>query len=108
MGEGADDAKLHFGFGRVVVETHENDQAVQQFELELQRDPKHVDSMLEIAVARQLVDPQAGLKYAEDAAKLAPSLPFAHYILGMLRLDTADANGALPHLKTASKPFPTQ
>jgi tetratricopeptide (TPR) repeat protein len=99
---------LHFAFGRVLLETHENDQAIQQFELELQRDPKHVNSMLEIAVARQLVDPQAGLKYAEDAAKLAPSLPFAHYILGMLRLDTGDANGAIPQLEIALKAFPTE
>jgi tetratricopeptide (TPR) repeat protein len=108
IGEFPDYPNLHFAFGRVLLETHENDQAIQQFEVELQRDPKHVDSMLEIAVARQLVDPQAGLKYAEDAAKLAPSLPFAHYILGMLRLDTGDANGAIPQLEIACKAFPTE
>ena len=108
IGEAPDYPNLHFAFGRVLLETHENDQAIQQFELELQRDPKHVDSMLEIAVARQLVDPQAGLKYAEDAAKLAPSLPFAHYILGMLRLDTGDANGAIPQLEIACKAFPSE
>ena len=99
---------LHFAFGRLLLETHENDQAVQEFEQELQRDPKNVNSMLEIAVARELVDPQGGLKFAEDAAKLAPTLPFSHYILGMLRLDTGDAPGAIPELEIAQKAFPTE
>ncbi len=49
---------LHFAFGRMLLEAHENDQAVREFERELQRDPKNVNSMLEIAVARQQVDPQ--------------------------------------------------
>jgi len=99
---------LHFAFGRLLLETHENDQAVQEFEQELQRDPKNVNSMLEIAVARELVDPQGGLKFAEDAARLAPALPFSHYILGMLRLDTGDAPGAIPELEIAQKAFPTE
>ena len=99
---------LHFAFGRLLLETHENDQAVQQFQLELQRDPKNVNSMLEIAVARELVDPQAGLQYAEEAARLAPGLPFAHYILGMLRLETGDAASAIPELEIAQKAFPSE
>ena len=64
--------------------------------------------MLEIAVAVELVDPQEGLKYAEEAAKLSPRLPFAHYILGMLRLDTGDAAAAIPELETAQKAFPDE
>ena len=99
---------LHFAFGRLLLETHETDEAVREFELELQRDPKHVNSMLEIALARELVDPQGGLKYAEEAAKLAPALPFAHYLLGMLRLDTGDAAAAISELEIAQKAFPTE
>lgn len=99
---------LHFAYGRLLLETHENDQAVQEFQFELQCDPKNVNSMLEIAVARELVDPQEGLKYAEEAAKLAPALPFAHYILGMLRLETGDAATAIPELEIAQKAFPTE
>jgi tetratricopeptide (TPR) repeat protein len=99
---------LHFAFGRMLLEAHENDQAVQQFERELQRDPKNVNSLLEIAVARQQVDPQGGLQFAEDAAKLAPGLPFAHYILGQLRLETGDAAGAIAELEIARTAFPAE
>ena len=101
-------ANLHFAFGRLLLETHENDRAVQEFQLELQRDPKNVNSMLEIAVAHELLDPQAGLQYAEEAARLAPGLPFAHYLLGMLRLETGDATGAIPELEFAQKAFPSE
>ena len=99
---------LHFAFGRLLLETHDNDHAVREFELELKRDPKHVNAMLEIAVARQQAAPQEGLKYAEEAARLAPRLPFAHYILGMLRLDSGDAAAAIPELETAQKAFPNE
>lgn len=99
---------LHFAFGRLLLETHQTDEAVEQFQLELQRDPKNVNSMLEIAAARQLVDSQGGLKYAEEAAKLAPGLPFAHYILGMLRLNTGNAAAAIPELEIAQKAFPKE
>jgi predicted Zn-dependent protease len=105
-GEFPDYPNLHFAFGRLLVETHEPDRAVEEFERELRRDPKHVNSMLEIAVARELVDPEGGLQYAERAAALAPRLPFAHYLVGMLRLDTGDAAGAIPELETARKAFP--
>jgi predicted Zn-dependent protease len=99
---------LHFAFGRLLLETHDTDRAVEQFQLELKRDPKHVNSMLEIAIALELVDAQGGLKYAEQAAQLTPRLPFAHYILGMLRLDTGDAAGAIPELEIARKAFPNE
>jgi predicted Zn-dependent protease len=99
---------LHFAFGRLLLQTHDNDDAIQQFDLELKRDPKHVDSMLEIAFAREQLEPQDGLKYAEQAARLAPSLPFAHYILGKLRVDTGDAAAAIPELEIARKSFPNE
>ena len=99
---------LHFAFGRLLLETHETDSAVQQFQLELQRDSSHVNSMLEIAVALELVDPQGALKYAEQAVQLSPRLPFAHYILGMLRLETGDPVSAIPELEIARKAFPAE
>jgi predicted Zn-dependent protease len=99
---------LHFAFGRLLLETHETDEAVQEFQLELKRDPKNVNSMLEIAAAWQLVDSQGGLEYAEKAVKLAPGLPFAHYIVGVLRLNTGNAAGAIPDLEIAQKSFPNE
>jgi predicted Zn-dependent protease len=99
---------LHFAYGRVLLEMHDNESAVQQFQRELQRDPRHVNAMLEIAVADQMLDPQTGLKYAEDALKLAPTLPFAHYMVGMLRLETGDAQGSVQELEIARKAFPKE
>ena len=99
---------LHFAFGRLLLEMNETDQAVQEFQRELKRDPKNVNSMLEIAAVRYQVDSQDGLSYAEEAVKLSPRLPFAHYLLGLLRLDTGDASGAVPELEIAQKAFPQE
>lgn len=99
---------LHFAFGRLLLEMNETDEAVQQFQLELKRDPKNVNSMLEVAAVRYHVDSQDGLSYAEEAVKLSPRLPFAHYLLGLLRLDTGDAAGAVPELEIAQKAFPKE
>jgi tetratricopeptide (TPR) repeat protein len=96
---------LHFAFGRLLLETNETDEAIEEFQRELKRDPKNVNSMLEVAAVRYHVDSQDGLSYAEEAVKLSPRLPFAHYLLGLLRLDTGDASGAVPELEIAQKAF---
>jgi tetratricopeptide (TPR) repeat protein len=99
---------LHFAFGRLLLETNETDEAIEEFQRELKRDPQNVNSMLEIAAVRYHVDSQDGLSYAEQAVKLSPRLPFAHYLLGLLRLDTGDASGAVPELEVAQKAFPKE
>jgi len=99
---------LHFAYGRLLLEAHETDEAIEEFNRELNRDPKNVNSMLEIASARYQADSQDGLKYAEEAAKLAPGMPFAHYLLGLLRLDTGNAAGAIPEFEIAKKAFPNE
>lgn len=101
-------ANLHFAFGRFLLETHETDAAVEEFKTELKRDPQNVNSMLEIAMALQLVDPGEGLKYAEQALKLAPKLPLAHYLVGTLRLNSGDPKGAIPELELAQRSFPEE
>jgi len=99
---------LHLAFGRFLLEIHETDEAVLEFQRELKRDRNNVNSLLEIAAVRYQVDSQGGLQYAEDAVKLAPQLPFAHYLLGALRLDTGDAAGAIPELDAARKGLPNE
>lgn len=99
---------LHFAFGRLLLETNETDRAVEQFQLELKRDPESVNSMLEIASVRYQADSEEGLHYAEEALKLSPRLPFAHYLVGLLRLDTGNAAGAIPELEIAEKAFPNE
>ena len=99
---------LHFAFGRLLMETNETDEAIEEFQRELKRDPRNVNSLLEIAAVRYLVDSQDGLRYAEEAVRLAPGQPFAHYLLGLLLLDTGNAAGAIPELKIAQKAFPKE
>ena len=99
---------LHFAYGRLLLEAHETDEAVKEFQRELERDPKNVNSLLEIAAVRYQMDSQDGLKYAEEAVKLAPGMPFAHYLLGLLRLDTGNAAGAIPEFEIARKAFPME
>jgi len=99
---------LHFAYARMLLEAHSEDRALQEFRRELERDPKNVNSMLEIASVEFQQDSEDGLKYAEKASRLAPELPFAHYMLGMLRLDTGDAAGAIPELEIVRKDFPKQ
>jgi tetratricopeptide (TPR) repeat protein len=99
---------LHLAFGRLLIETNETDEAIEEFQRELKRDPRNVNSLLEIAAARYLVDSQDGLQYAEEAVKLAPGQPFAHYLLGLLLLDTGNAVGAIPEVEIAQKAFPRE
>jgi tetratricopeptide (TPR) repeat protein len=107
-GEFPDYPNLHFAFGRLLLETNETDQAIEEFQRELKRDPQNVNSLLEIASVWYHVDSQDGLKYAEEAVKLAPGIPFGHYLLGVLRLDTGNAAGAVPELEAAQKAFPNE
>ena len=106
--EFADYPNLHFAFGRLLLETHDTDEALAEFQRELQRDPKNVNSILEIAAVLRMTDPQGALNYAIQAAQLAPHLPFAHYLLGLLRFDTGDPAAAIPELEISQKAFPQE
>jgi tetratricopeptide (TPR) repeat protein len=52
------------------------------------------------------LDSAAGLPYAEEAVNLNPRMPFAHYLLGLLYLDTDNYLKAIPELEIAEKSFP--
>ena len=97
---------LHFAFGRLYLDAHKTDEAVLEFQKELQQNPKHLGALLEIAAVRYRLDSAEGIKYAEQAVKVSPQLAFAHYLLGLLYLDTGKAAEALPELQFAQKAFP--
>ena len=58
------------------------------------------------AAAEYKLDSAAGLPYAEEAVKLNPSVPSAHYLLGLLYLDTDNYQKAIPELEKAQTAFP--
>jgi len=99
---------LHFAFGRLHLDAHELDEAVAEFQKELENDPNHLGALLEIAAVRYRVDSADGTKYAEQAVKISPQLPFAHYLLGLLYLDTDRSAEAVPELEIARKAFAKQ
>ena len=99
---------LHYAFGRLHLAAHELDDAVAEFQKELQNDPRHLGALLDLAAVRYRVDSADGIQYAERAVKVSPQLPFAHYLLGLLYLDTDRTAEALPELEIARKAFAKQ
>ena len=97
---------IHYAYGRFLVDVNDAAAGIDQFKLELQNQPKDVNSRLEIAAAQYKLDSAAGVPYAEEAVGLAPQLPFGHYLLGLLYVDTDHFEKAIPELETAQKAFP--
>jgi tetratricopeptide (TPR) repeat protein len=97
---------LHYAFGRVLLDAGDIPGAVSEFKREIDEGQDRLLAMLQIAACEYKVDPAAGLPYAEQAVALAPHLPFAHYLLGLLLANTGDEARAIPELETARKAFP--
>jgi len=97
---------VHYAFGKFLLEVNDVSDAIEQFKTELRNNPGDVNSRLEIAAAQYKLDSAAGLPYAEEAVQLNPRIPFAHYLLGLLYLDTDNYQKAIPQLEIAQKSFP--
>jgi tetratricopeptide (TPR) repeat protein len=97
---------LHYAFGRVLIDAQDLPGAIAEFELEIDEGRDPVLPMLQIAASEYKVDPTAGLSYAQQAVALAPKLPFAHYLLGLLLANTGDEEKAIPELEIARRAFP--
>ena len=94
---------LQYAYGHFLLEINDVDDAVAAFQHEIKNSPASVPARLQIAAVRYQSDSAAGLPYAQEAVKLAPQLPFAHYLCGLLLLDTGDFQQAIPHLEMAVK-----
>jgi tetratricopeptide (TPR) repeat protein len=108
VNEHPDFPNIHYAYGLFLLEVHDLDAAVSEFEQEIKNQPDHVFARLQIAAARYKVNSAAGVPYAEQAVKLAPEIPLGHYLLGLLLLDTDDYQKAIPELETARKAFPRE
>ncbi len=97
---------VHYAFGRVLLDASDIPGAVAEFKREVDEGHDRVLPMLQIAACEYKVDPAAGLPYAEQAVALAPQLPFAHYLLGLLLANTGEEAKAIPELETARRAFP--
>ncbi len=96
---------LHYAYGRFLLEVQETDEALNQFQLDLRDNPARVQSYLEIAAVNYRVNSAAGLESAKKGVVLAPQLPFGHYLLGLLYLDTGAYDESIRELEIAKKSY---
>ena len=99
---------VHYAFGLFLFQIHDVAPGVEQLKQEIANDPSNVIARLRIAAAEYKQDSAAGLPFAEEAVKLDPQQPFAHMLLGLLRLDTDDYLNAIPELEQARKSLPNE
>jgi predicted Zn-dependent protease len=97
---------VHYVFGRVLIDARDVPGAVAEFKREIDEGHDRVLPMLQIAAAEYKIDPAEGLPYAEQAVAIAPKLPFAHYLLGLLLASTGEEEKAIPELEIARRAFP--
>ena len=106
VGEFPDYPNIHYAYGRFLADVNDAAAAVEQFKLEIKNNPADITSRLQIAATLYKVDSAAALPYAQEAVKLDPHSAFAHYLLGLLLMDTDDYLKAIPDLEIAAKAFP--
>ena len=99
---------IHYAYGLFLLEVRDLVGGVEQLQQEVKNNPEHVFARLRIAAAEYKENSAAGIPYAEEVVKLAPQLGFAHYLLGLLLLDTNNYEKALPELEIAQKAFPRE
>jgi tetratricopeptide (TPR) repeat protein len=97
---------VQFAFGRFLLANHMDDEAVQAFQHEIDNSPNHLLARLGIAGIKASSDPAGGLPYARQAVELAPNLSEAHYLLGVLLLNSGRGKDSLPELETARQGNP--
>jgi len=97
--------KIHYAYGKLLLQLHDTSDAKREFEKEIEANPQEVLSRLEIAAIKYRVDSPGGIPYAQEAVTLDPQLPFGHYLLGLLLLDTHQYAKALRELETARPSF---
>ena len=94
---------VHYAYGRELTEVHDVEGAVAQFKDEIAEGYDRIRPLLQIAAAEYRVNSQDGLPYAQQAVSLAPQMAFAHFLLGLLLMDTGEYEKAIPELEAASK-----
>lgn len=108
LSDAPDFPNIHYAFGLSLLDANNASKAVEQFKCEIKQNPKNVAARLEIAASFYKVDSSAGLPYAQEAVNLSPQQPFAHYLLGLLLLDTNQYKKAIPELESAARAFPKE
>jgi tetratricopeptide (TPR) repeat protein len=100
---------VQYVYGRFLYDQRNDDGAIAAFKREIENSPNHALARLMIAWIK-LRDKEfdAGLPFAEEAVKLHPRLPLAHYILGRMLLENGDAEKSIGSLEISQKLAPNE
>jgi tetratricopeptide (TPR) repeat protein len=97
---------VHYAYGVFLLQEHP-DRAIESFKRELEIQPGHPQSMMQIAYEYLTRgDPQAALPWAQQAVKAAPNAFPARKALGQALLETGDVEGAIAELEHGIKLAP--
>ena len=100
---------VQYAYGRYLLANRDEDGALAAFMKELENWPKHVLARCQIAnIKLQRKEIEEGLRHAEEAARQAPRLPLAHYLLGRLLLEAGQNERAVAALETAARMVPNE
>src|SRR5258705_4543957 len=98
-----------YAYGRFLLMNRDDEGAQAAFQRELQNWPKHALARCQLAnIKLRNKDIEGGLPLAEEAVKIAPRLPLAHYVLGRLLLDAGQNDRAIAELETVSQMWPNE
>jgi tetratricopeptide (TPR) repeat protein len=95
----AEIANVHYAYGVFLLQ-EQGDKAIEEFKRELEIQPGHAWSLMQIAYEYlKQGNAAAALPVAQDAVKAAPNAFAARKALGQALLETGDVNGAIRELE---------
>jgi tetratricopeptide (TPR) repeat protein len=99
-------ANVHYAYAVFLLQ-EQPDKAIEEFKRELDVQPGHAWSMIQIAFAYLgKSDAQSALPWAQQAVAAAPNAFPSYKALGQALLDTGDVEGAIRELRTGIKLAP--
>jgi tetratricopeptide (TPR) repeat protein len=102
-------SNVQYAYGRFLLTSNDDDKAISAFQREIENSPEHLPARMMIAdIKLRLRDAAGGMPYAEEAVKLNPRLPLAHYLLGSLLLEGGQTARAISELETAQRLLPDE
>ena len=97
---------MHYAFGVFLLQ-EQPDKAIDEFKRELEMQPGHPWSLMQIAFEYlKRGDAAAALPWAQQAVAAAPNAFPAHKALGQALLETGDVDGAIKELQIGIKLAP--